>query len=413
MTTTTLIFLAVLSATLVIRLWLGLRHVGHVQAHRHAVPAAFSQTISLESHQKAADYTAAKTRLLLAQAVAQALLLVGFTLGGGLQWLDEAWRALLPQAELLRGALVIVSALVVSGLVELPFDYYKTFSVDERFGFNRMSRGMFFGDLMKHALVGVVLGAPILFTALWLMQAAGSAWWLYLWIVWSAFNLLMLAVYPTFIAPLFNKFVPLQDAALKTRIEALLAKCGFRSQGLYVMDGSARSSHGNAYFTGFGAAKRVVFFDTLLSRLEADEIEAVLAHELGHYRHRHVFKRIAMLFALSFAGLALLGWLIDQPGFYAGLGVETPSTYMGLLLFLLVSPVFLFLLRPLLSGYARRNEFEADAYAAQHADARRLVDALVKLYRDNASTLTPDRLHSAFYDSHPPASARIARLQAA
>ena len=413
MTTTMLIFLAVLSATLVIRLWLGLRHVGHVQAHRHSVPAAFSQTISLESHQKAADYTAAKTRLLLAQAVAQALLLVGFTLGGGLQWLDEAWRALLPQAELLRGALVIVSALVVSGLVELPFDYHKTFSVDERFGFNRMSRGMFFGDLVKHALVGVVLGAPILFAALWLMQAAGSAWWLYLWVLWSAFNLVMLAVYPTFIAPLFKKFVPLQDAALKTRIEALLAKCGFRSQGLYVMDGSARSSHGNAYFTGFGAAKRVVFFDTLLSRLEADEIEAVLAHELGHYRHRHVFKRIAMLFALSFAGLALLGWLIDQPGFYAGLGVATPSTYMGLLLFLLVSPVFLFLLRPLLSGYARRNEFEADAYAAQHADARRLVDALVKLYRDNASTLTPDRLHSAFYDSHPPASARIARLQAA
>jgi STE24 endopeptidase len=331
-------------------------------------------------------------------------------LGGGLQWLDEAWHKLLPETELLRGALVIVSAFVVSSLVDLPFDYYKTFSVDERFGFNRMSRGMFFGDLVKHALVGMVLGAPILFAALWLMHAAGSAWWLYLWVVWSAFNLLMLAVYPTFIAPLFNKFEPLQDTALKVRIEALLTKCGFRSQGLYVMDGSARSSHGNAYFTGFGAAKRVVFFDTLLARLEPDEIEAVLAHELGHYRHRHVFKRIAMLFAVSFAGLALLGWLIAQPWFYAGLGVQTPSTYMGLLLFLLVSPVFMFLLRPLLSGYARRNEFEADAYAAQHADAQRLVDALVKLYRDNASTLTPDRLHSAFYDSHPPASARISRL---
>lgn len=413
MTTTTLIFLAVLSATVLVRLWLGLRHVGHVQAHRNSVPAAFSGTIPLDAHQQAADYTTAKTRLVLVQAVVQALLLVGLTLGGGLQWLDDAWRGVLPDMELLRGALVIVSAFVVSSLVDLPFDYYKTFTVDARFGFNRMSRGMFFGDIVKHALVGVVLGAPILFAALWLMNAAGSAWWLYLWMVWSAFNLLMLAVYPTFIAPLFNTFEPLQDEALKTRIETLLTKCGFRSQGLYVMDGSSRSSHGNAYFTGFGAAKRVVFFDTLLSRLEPDEIEAVLAHELGHYRHRHVFKRIAMLFAVSFVGLALLGWLIDQPWFYAGLGVDTPSTYMGLLLFLLVSPVFMLLLRPLLSGYARRNEFEADAYAAQHADARRLVDALVKLYRDNASTLTPDRLHSAFYDSHPPASVRIARLQTA
>ena len=413
MTTTTLIFLAVLSATVLVRLWLGLRHVGHVQAHRNSVPAAFSGTIPLDAHQQAADYTTAKTRLVLVQAVVQALLLIGFTLGGGLQWLDDAWRGVLPDMELLRGALVIVSAFVVSSLVDLPFDYYKTFTVDARFGFNRMSRGMFFGDIVKHALVGVVLGAPILFAALWLMNAAGSAWWLYLWMVWSAFNLLMLAVYPTLIAPLFNTFEPLQDEALKTRIETLLIKCGFRSQGLYVMDGSSRSSHGNAYFTGFGAAKRVVFFDTLLSRLEPDEIEAVLAHELGHYRHRHVFKRIAMLFAVSFAGLALLGWLIDQPWFYAGLGVDTPSTYMGLLLFLLVSPVFMLLLRPLFSGYARRNEFEADAYAAQHADARRLVDALVKLYRDNASTLTPDRLHSAFYDSHPPASARIARLQTA
>jgi STE24 endopeptidase len=411
MTTIMLIFLALLTATVAVRLWLGLRHIGYVQAHRGNVPAAFADTISLESHQLAADYTAAKTRLVIGQAVAQALLLILFTLGGGLQALDDGWRVLLPGTELLRGALVIVSAFVISSLVDLPFDYYKSFTVDERFGFNRMSRAMFFGDLVKHALVGVTMGAPVLFVALWLMQAAGSLWWLYLWVVWSAFNLVMLAIYPTFIAPLFNKFEPLQDASLKQRIEALLTKCGFRSQGLYVMDGSARSSHGNAYFTGFGAAKRVVFFDTLLSRLEPDEIEAVLAHELGHYRHRHVFKRIALLFAISFAGLALLGWLMNQTWFFTGLGVETPSAYMGLLLFLLVSPVFMFLLRPLMSSYARRNEFEADAYAARHASAKRLVDALVKLYRDNASTLTPDRLHSAFYDSHPPASARIARLQ--
>ncbi|HSI21672.1 MAG TPA: M48 family metallopeptidase [Methylophilaceae bacterium] len=411
MTTITLIFLVLLTATVAVRLWLGLRHIGYVQTHRDKVPAAFVDTISLESHQLAADYTAAKTRLVIGQAIAQALLLILFTLGGGLQALDDSWRVLLPGTELLRGALVIVSAFVISSLVDLPFDYYKSFTVDERFGFNRMSRAMFFGDLVKHALVGVTMGAPVLFVALWLMQAAGSLWWLYLWVVWSAFNLVMLAIYPTFIAPLFNKFEPLQDASLKQRMEALLTKCGFRSQGLYVMDGSARSSHGNAYFTGFGAAKRVVFFDTLLSRLEPDEIEAVLAHELGHYRHRHVFKRIALLFAISFAGLALLGWLMNQTWFFTGLGVETPSAYMGLLLFLLVSPVFMFLLRPLMSSYARRNEFEADAYAARHASAKRLVDALVKLYRDNASTLTPDRLHSAFYDSHPPASARIARLQ--
>jgi STE24 endopeptidase len=411
MTTITLIFLALLTATVAVRLWLGLRHIGYVQAHRGNVPAAFADIISLESHQLAADYTAAKTRLVIGQAGAQALLLILFTIGGGLQSLDDGWRTLLPETELLRGALVIVSAFVIGSLVDLPFDYYKSFTVDQRFGFNRMSRAMFLGDTVKHALVGVAMGAPVLFAALWLMQAAGNLWWLYLWVVWSAFNLVMLAIYPTFIAPLFNKFEPLQDASLKQCIEALLTKCGFRSQGLYVMDGSARSSHGNAYFTGFGTAKRVVFFDTLLSRLEPDEIEAVLAHELGHYRHHHVFKRIALLFAISFAGLALLGWLMDQTWFFTGLGVEIPSAYMGLLLFLLVSPVFMFLLRPLMSSYARRNEFEADAYAARHASAKRLIDALVKLYRDNASTLTPDRLHSAFYDSHPSASARIARLQ--
>jgi STE24 endopeptidase len=409
----TLLFLTVLAATVLIRLWLGLRHVGYVQTHRNKVPEAFADTISLESHHKAADYTSAKTRLVMAQAVAQALLLAALTVGGGLQWLDGIWRGLLPDGELLRGALVIASAFAISSLIEVPFDYYKSFVVDAHFGFNRMTRAMFAADLLKHALVGIALGAPILLAALWLMQRAGQGWWFYLWVIWSAFNLLMLAVYPMLIAPLFNKFAPLQDETLKRRVEALLARCGFKSQGLFVMDGSARSSHGNAYFTGFGAAKRVVFFDTLLSRLNADEIEAVLAHELGHFQHRHVFKRIALLFAVSFAGLALLGWLVGQPWFFAGLGVATPSNYMALLLFLLVSPVFMFLLRPLMSGYARRNEFEADAYAAAHASAQQMIVALVKLYRDNASTLTPDPLHSAFYDSHPPASARIQRLQAA
>jgi STE24 endopeptidase len=275
-----------------------------------------------------------------------------------------------------------------------------------------MTPAMFFSDLVKHSLVGIALGAPILFAALWLMQEAGEYWWLYLWLTWSAFNLVMLAVYPTFIAPLFNKFAPLKDEALKQRIEALLTKCGFKSQGLFVMDGSSRSSHGNAYFTGFGASKRVVFFDTLLERLNADEIEAVLAHELGHFKHHHVIKRIALMFFVSFLGLALLGWLIGEAWFYTGLGVSQHSDYMALILFLLASPVFLFLLRPLMASYSRKNEFEADSYAAKHANASDLIKALVKLYRDNASTLTPDPLHSAFYDSHPPANIRISKLVA-
>ena len=408
--TLTIVFIGLLIATTLIRLWLGSRHIGYVQAHRGQVPLAFKESISLESHQKAADYSAAKTKLVLVEAVVQALLLAVLTMGGGLQLIDHIWRDILPNHDIIRGALVICSALFISSLIDLPFEYYKTFTVDEKFGFNKMTLKMFFSDLVKHSLVGLALGLPILFAALWLMQGAGQYWWLYLWVVWSVFNIIMLALYPTFIAPLFNKFTPLADESLKTRIEALLTKCGFKSQGLFVMDGSARSSHGNAYFTGFGSSKRVVFFDTLLSRLNTDEIEAVLAHELGHFKHHHVIKRIALMFFLSFLGLALLGWLMNQAWFYNGLGVITPSNYMALILFLLVSPVFLFLLRPLMASYSRKNEFEADDYAANHANAKHLVEALVKLYRDNASTLTPDPLHSAFYDSHPPASIRISKL---
>lgn len=412
-TVLTTLFISLLLLTTTTRLWLGRRHVRYVLGHRSRVPAAFDGSITLEAHQKAADYSAAKTRLMMAEALAQALLLAAFTIGGGLQWIDSSWRGVLPDHEIWRGALVILSAFVVSGLVDLPFEYYKAFVVDQRFGFNKMTPAMFFSDLVKHGIVGLVLGAPILFAALGLMQSSGDYWWLYLWVVWSVFNLLMLAVYPTFIAPLFNKFSPLKDESLKTRIETLLEKCGFKSQGLFVMDGSKRSNHGNAYFTGFGASKRVVFFDTLLERLDTNEIEAVLAHELGHFKHHHVIKRIALMFFVSFLGLALLGWLKLQPWFYEGLGVAEVSDYMALLLFLLVSPVFLFILRPLLASYSRKNEFEADEYAARHADARHLVDALVKLYRDNASTLTPDPLHSAFYDSHPPAGIRIAKLSVA
>jgi len=408
----TITFITLLVSTTLIRIWLGRRHIAHVQTHRNQVPVAFKDSIALDAHQKAADYSSAKTKLVIIEAIAQALLLIALTLGGGLQFIDDIWRNLLPTQEIIRGALVICSTMLVSSFIDLPFEYYKTFVVDEQFGFNKMTPAMFFSDLVKHSLVGIALGAPILFAALWLMQGAGQYWWLYLWLVWSVFNLVMLAVYPTFIAPLFNKFVPLTDESLKQRIEALLTKCGFKSQGLFVMDGSSRSSHGNAYFTGFGGSKRVVFFDTLLERLNADEIEAVLAHELGHFKHHHVIKRIALMFFVSFLGLALLGWLMNQPWFYIGLGVTQASNYMALILFLLASPVFLFLLRPMMASYSRKNEFEADGYAAKHANAKDLVEALVKLYRDNASTLTPDPLHSAFYDSHPPASIRISKLAA-
>lgn len=407
----TQIFVAVIIVSLAIRVWLGLRHINHIQKHRQQVPTAFSQTISLEAHQRAADYTSAKVKLRLSETIMESLILLALTLGGILQVLDQAWLQWLPEHDIVRGAMVICSAMLISGVASLPFEYIQTFNVDERFGFNKMSRSMFFADLVKHTIVGLLLGGPILFIALWLMQGAGDWWWLYLWLFWSAFNLFMLAVYPIWIAPLFNKFTPMQDQSLKARIETLLQKCGFASQGLFVMDGSTRSGHGNAYFTGFGKNKRVVFFDTLLEKLSADEIEAVLAHELGHFKHKHVIKRIIMMFGLSLLGLALLGYLIKQEWFFIGLGVAEASNHMALLLFVLVSPVFMFILRPVLAAYSRTNEFEADHYAAQQSRPQFLIDALVKLYRDNASTLTPDPLHSAFYDSHPPASLRIAKLQ--
>ena len=407
----TQIFVAVIVISLSIRVWLGFRHIRHIQQHRQQVPAAFSESISLEAHQRAADYTSAKVKLRLSETVMESVVLLALTLGGVLQMLDQLWLQWLPEHEIIRGALVICSAMLISSAATLPFDYIQTFNVDENFGFNKMSRAMFFGDLIKHSIVGLLLGGPILFVALWLMQVAGDWWWLYLWLIWSAFNLFMLAVYPIWIAPLFNKFTPMEDQSLKARIEALLKKCGFASQGLFVMDGSTRSGHGNAYFTGFGKNKRVVFFDTLLEKLNADEIEAVLAHELGHFKHQHVIKRIVMMFGLSLLGLALLGFLMKQDWFYNGLGVAQASNHMALLLFMIVSPVFMFILRPLLAAYSRTNEFEADHYASQQSRPQFLIDALVKLYRDNASTLTPDPLHSAFYDSHPPASLRIAKLQ--
>jgi len=411
MSTFSVLFLAALLIATGMRLWLATRHVQHIQAHRNAVPAAFAQEISLDAHQKAADYSSAKTRLNIAAIVFEAAVLLALTFGGGLQAIDDLAASFFPEG-IARGVVFVAILAVIMSVIELPFGLYRTFGIESRFGFNKMTLAMFFGDLAKHAAIGVVLGLPLLFAVLWLMAEMGDKWWLYVWFVWVVFNTLVLALYPTFIAPLFNKFAPMQDGEMKQRIENLISRCGFTSKGLFVMDGSKRSSHGNAYFTGFGKSKRIVFFDTLLSRLEVPEIEAVLAHELGHFRRRHVVKRMAWTFAVSLAFLWLLGTLKDQAWFYQGLNVAYPATdAMALTLFFVVVPVFTFLLQPLLAMYSRKHEFEADEYAAQFTPARDLIRALVKLYKDNASTLTPDPLHSVFYDSHPPASTRIARLE--
>jgi STE24 endopeptidase len=405
----TALFLAFFILTLAVRLWLKIRHIRHIGAHRGAVPADFAATIALADHQKAADYTIDRVKSVVFAIVSEGVVLLAFTLGGGLAALHGFWAPRLDG--LIYGLAMIFSVMGISGLIDLPLSLYRQFVIEARHGFNRMTLGLFFSDLVKQTLLGVAIGAPVVLAVLWLMGAMGNLWWLYVWLFWSAFNLLVMFVYPTWIAPLFNKFSPLEDGEMKRCIEALLTRCGFRSSGLFVMDGSKRSSHGNAYFTGFGNNKRIVFFDTLLNRLAPPEIEAVLAHELGHFRRHHVIKHIALMFAGSLVLLWLLGQLIDAPWFYAGLGVPAQNTALALILFFLVIPVFTFPFTPLTSYLSRRNEFEADAYAAEHASATDLIRALVKLYQDNASTLTPDPLHSLFHDSHPPAAQRIARLQ--
>jgi STE24 endopeptidase len=407
----TWIFLAALATSTALRLWLAARQIRHVRAHRGAVPGSFAETIPLAAHQKAADYTVARVRLGMVDVLVGAAALLALTLGGAVQALSDLWAGATDAGGLAHGVALIVSVAVLLSGLELPITAYRIFVVEARFGFNRMSVGLFLADLGRQALLGVLLGVPLVVVVLWLMAQMGERWWLYVWLAWVGFNLLILLIYPTFIAPLFNKFTALEDPALAARIEALLARCGFRSSGLYVMDGSKRSSHGNAYFAGFGAAKRIVLFDTLLARLAPAEIEAVLAHELGHYKRRHVWKRVAALFAASFVLLWILGQLADRTWFFEGLGVSTPSTAVALLLFVLAIPVFTFFFQPLASLYSRVHEFEADAFAASHSSAGDLVKALVKLYQDNAATLTPDPVHSAFYDSHPPAGSRIGRLQ--
>jgi STE24 endopeptidase len=408
----TLVFLVALALSTLTRLWLSLRHIAHVTAKRDALPAEFSERVPLAAHQKAADYTAAKTRLGMLETLVSVALLLAFTLGGGLQLLAGLAERLFEGGGYAHGITLIVLVVLVSSIIDLPFGLYRTFSIEARFGFNRTSLRLFLADLGKAAALAALFGIPLLLLVLWLMERMGALWWLYVWAAWVSFNLLASIIYPTVIAPLFNRFSPLQDADLRERIETLLANCGFRSRGLFVMDNSKRSSHGNAYFTGFGSAKRIVLFDTLLSRLDPPEIEAVLAHELGHFSRHHVWKRMALLFGVSLAFFLVLGWLIDQGWFYEALGVRSQGRAMALVLFSMAAPVFAFPLQPLASLYSRRHEFEADTYAAHHADPRDLIRSLVKLYQDNASTLTPDPLYSAFYDSHPPASMRIARLQA-
>jgi len=406
----TWLFLAALGAASVTRLWLAARQIRHVSAHRDSVPASFAHSIALAAHQKAADYTAAKTRLGMIDLLVGVAVLLVFTLGGLIEWLSNAWSAIFATGSIAHGTALLLSIVLVQALIGLPLVVYRTFGIEARFGFNRMTLRLFIADLLRHALVGLILGVPLLLAVLWLMGKMGTYWWLYVWLVWIAYSAALVMIYPALIMPLFNKFTPITEGELAARVTRLLERCGFRSSGLFVMDGSKRSSHGNAFFTGFGAAKRIVLFDTLVSRLQPPEVEAVLAHELGHYRLHHIAKQMLLSAAISLAVLALLGQLIDRDWFYAGLGVSTPSHAAALALFMMVLPEFLFFMQPLTSRYSRRREYEADAYAMSHANADELVRALVKLYNDNAATLTPDPLHSAFYDSHPPAAMRIARL---
>ena len=412
----TAVFATVLVLGLLVRFYLASRQIRHIAQHRQNVPAAFTHTISLASHQKAADYTITKARFGLLEMAFGAALLLGWTLLGGIDALNRfinassltSYGSLAPQLALLTGFGLI------SGVLDLPFKLYSTFNIEERFGFNKMTFKLWFADTVKGVLVGVVIGLPIVALILWLMGSAGSLWWLWAWGAWMGFNLLALVLYPTVIAPLFNKFKPLDAETLKARVTELMQRCGFAAKGLFVMDGSKRSAHANAYFTGFGAAKRVVFYDTLLKQLSPGEVDAVLAHELGHFKHKHIIKRIVGMFAMSLIGFALLGWLSSQVWFYTGLGIS-PSLSGGndavaLLLFMLVTPLFSFFISPIFAQFSRQHEFEADAYAVAQTNGKDLQSALLKLYQDNASTLTPDPLFVKFYYSHPPATERLTRM---
>lgn len=405
----TMVFLAILAIGIVVQLWLIRRQMLSIQQHKHAVPTAFAQQIELNAHQKAAEYNLTKLRLAGWVLLFETAVLLLWTLGGVLNWLDSSWQVW-GWGQLWTGVALLLSMGLIGSILELPIDLYKTFKIEEQYGFNRSSLGLFFMDLFKGLALSLVLGLPFFALVLWLMQSMGELWWLYVWAVWLGFTILMTWAYPSFIAPLFNKFEPLTDNELKQRIETLLQRNGFASSGIFVMDGSKRSAHGNAYFAGLGSNKKIVFFDTLLQNLNHDEVIAVLAHEVGHFKHKHLHKRLLVIAILSLAGLALLGWLMQQEWFFTGLGVEQPSTYMALALFSLILPTFSFFLTPIMAWSSRQHEFEADNFAAKQTNSEHLIRALVKLYQENASTLTPDNLYSAFYYSHPPAAVRIERL---
>jgi STE24 endopeptidase len=406
----TLLFLFFLVASVTVRLWLSQRQVNHIKAHKNQVPEAFADKIKLDDHQKAAEYSCTKLRVGRVSLAWESTWLLIWTLGGGLSAID-AWWANYALSPLLNGIAVIASLLILASILDLPFSLYNTFVVEQKFGFNQTTWQTWVLDLFKAVLLMLILGLPLIAIILWLMNQAGQYWWLYAWLVWTSFSLLMIWAWPTFIAPLFNKFSALDDASLKARIDELLQRCGFHSQGVFVIDGSKRSAHGNAYFTGFGKNKRIVFYDTLLETLSEDEVEAVLAHELGHFKRHHIKKSLALSLLITLLGFALLAWLMRSPWFYTALGVENISTHTALLLFVLVMPVFTYFISPLFSALSRKHEFEADEFAKSNSDYRALISALVNMYRDNASTLTPDPVHSMFYDSHPPASIRINRLK--
>jgi len=410
MNTFSIVFLAFVVLGVTLEWWLAHRQIQHVQANAGKVPEAFADSISLDAHQKAAAYTIARNRVGVVELLFGAVVLLAWTLGGGLELLDHAWRSL-GWPERYTGVSFLVSLALIGTLIELPVSIYRTFVIEEQFGFNKTTPRVFIADLVKGLLVSLIIGIPMVLLILWVMESMGSYWWLYAWLIWAAFSLFLVWAYPSFISPLFNKFKPLENGEVMQRLEALLARTGFRSKGVFVMDGSKRSTHGNAYFSGIGKNKRIVFFDTLLNTLAPDELEAVLAHELGHFKLNHIKKRIALSLLFSLVGLAVLGWLMKQTWFFAGLGVSLPSTYMALALFMLAGPAFTVFLNPLFSWGSRKHEFEADAFAAQQADSNKLITALVKMYKENARTLTPDPLHSVFYDSHPPAPVRIAHLQ--
>ncbi len=405
----TYVFLFALTLSIAVQLLLGWRHINHVSSHRGKVPSAFEGKIPLDAHQKAADYTLAKVKTGFFELLPATIFLLIWTLGGALQYLDGHWRSL-GLSEIWTGTAFLLSVIAIMSILDLPMSAYRTFHIEQKFGFNKMTPGIFIMDILKNTVVGFLIGVPLLVLVLWIMNVSGELWWLYVWMTWFGFSLFMMWAYPSFIAPLFNKFKPLEEGELRNRIDNLLTRNGFTSNGIFVMDGSTRSTHGNAYFTGLGSNKRIVFFDTLIDELSHDEIEAVLAHELGHFKCNHIKKRMIVMGAISLLGLAILGWLIKLPWFYEGLGISTPSNYMALLLFVMISPAFTFFLQPIFSFTSRKHEFEADKFAAGQAQAEHLIHALVSLYKENANTLTPDPIYSAFYDSHPPAPVRIAHL---